>query len=49
MRILARSPLPSRGSPISGQDQKWRTGGRIGFITYAVWGVRNKGTKTEVG
>ena len=49
VRVWARSPLPTWGSPIRGQNLKWRTGGRIGYITPVVWGVRHKGTKTEFG
>ena len=37
------------GSPISGQNQKWQTGGRIGYITHAIWRAGHKGTKTKVG
>ena len=51
---FATSPLPFGGSPTlqsRGQNHKWPTSGRIGYITPAVWGVPNaleRGTKSEV-
>ena len=42
-----RSPTPQKG----GENHKWPTNGRIGYITPAVWGVTNaleRGTKSEV-
>ena len=44
MHGLATSPLPSRGSPTlqsGGQNQKWPTNGRFGYITIAVWGLQH--------
>ena len=52
---LATSPLPHGGSPTlqsGGQNQKWPTSGRIGYLTYATWGVLNvahRGIKSELG
>ena len=31
-----------------GQNEKWPTNGPGGYITSAIWGVPNKGTKSEV-
>ena len=45
---LATSPLPSRGSPATGQNQRTPTRGRIGYITPTVRGVPVKGTKSEM-
>ena len=41
---LATSPLPTEGSPTlqsGGQNQKWPTVGRIGYVTPAGWGGPN--------
>ena len=46
---LATSPLPSRGSPTRGRNQKGTTCERIGYITRAIWGVPHKGKKSEGG
>ena len=51
---LATSPLPYRGAPppqSGGQNQKWPTSGRIGYLTLAVSGsptALERGTKSEV-
>ena len=51
---LATSPLPYRGSPplqSGGQNQKWPTSGRNGYLTPAVSGIptaSERGTKSEV-
>ena len=51
---LATSPLPYRGSPplhSGGQNQKWPTSGRIGYLTPAVLGIPAapaRGAKSEV-
>ena len=45
---LATSPLPSRGSPATGQNQKRPTCGRIGYITPTVRGVPVKWTQAEM-
>ena len=51
---LATSPLPYRGSPplqSGGQNQKWPTGGQIGYLTPAVSGsptAAERGAKSEV-
>ena len=45
---LATSPLPSRGSSATGQNQKRPTHGRIGHITPAVPDVLVKQTKSEM-
>ena len=51
---LATSPLPYRGSPplqSGGQNQKWPTGGRNGYLTPAVSGIptaAERGAKSEV-
>ena len=51
---LATSPLPYRGSPplrSGGQNQKWPTSGRIGYLTPAVSGIptaAERGAKSEV-
>ena len=45
---LATEPMQSRESPhlhIGGQNRKWPTGGRIGYVTPAIWG---RGTKSQV-
>ena len=51
---LATSPLPYRGSPplqSGGQNQKWPTSGRNGYLTRAVSGIptaSERGAKSEV-
>ena len=51
---LATSPLPYRGAPppqSGGQNQKWPTSGRIGYLTPAVSGsptASERGAKSEV-
>ena len=45
---LATSPLPSRGSPTNGQNQKGTTCEGISYFMPAIWGVPNKGAKSEV-
>ena len=51
---LATSPLPYRGSPplqSGGQNQKWATSGRSGYLTLAVSGsftTAERGAKSEV-
>ena len=51
---LATSPLPYRGAPppqSGGQNQKWPTSGRIGYLTLAVSGsptALERGAKSEV-
>ena len=52
---VATSPLPYRGSPplqSGGQNQKWPTGGQIGYLTPAVSGgipaASERGAKSEV-
>ena len=51
---LATSPLPYRGSPplqSGGQNQKWPTSGRSGYLTPAVSGIpaaSERGAKSEV-
>ena len=51
---VATSPLPYRGAPplqIGGQNQKWRTSGRSGYLTPAVSGsptIAERGAKPEV-
>ena len=51
---MATSPLPYRGSPplqSGGQNQKWPTSGRNGYLTPAVSGIRTaseRGAKSEV-
>ena len=51
---MATSPLPSRGSPplqSRGQNQKWPTSGRNGYLTPAVSGIptaSERGAKSEV-
>ena len=51
---LATSPLPYRGSPplqSGGQNQKWPTKGKIGYLTPAVSGIpaaEERGAKSEV-
>ena len=51
---LATSPLPYRGAPplqSGGQNQKWPTSGRIGYLTPAVSGIptaSKRGAKSEV-
>ena len=51
---LATSPLPYRGSPplqSGGQNQKWPTSGRNGYLTPAVSGIptaSERGAKSEV-
>ena len=51
---MATSPLPYRGSPplqMGGQNQKWPTSGRNGYLTPAVSGiptVAERGAKSEV-
>ena len=51
---VARSPLPSRGSPplqSGGQNQKWPTYGQSGYFTRAVSGIRTaseRGAKSEM-
>ena len=51
---MATSPLPYRGSPplqSGGQNQKWPTSGRIGYLTPAVSGIPTasvRGAKSEV-
>ena len=53
-RWLATSPLPYRGSPplqSGGQNQKWPTSGRNGYLTPAVSGIptaAERGAKSEV-
>ena len=54
MGKLATSPLPYRGSPplqSRGQNQKWPTSGRNGYLTPAVLGIptaAERGAKSEV-
>ena len=54
MGKVATSPLPYRGSPplqSGGQNQKWPTSGRNGYLTPAVSGIptaAERGTKSEV-
>ena len=51
---VARSPRPSRGSPLlqsGGQNQKWPTSGQNGYVTPAVSGIptaAERGAKSEV-
>ena len=51
---VARSPLPYRGAPplqSGGQNQKWPTSGRSGYLTPAVSGIPSaseRGAKSEV-
>ena len=51
---MATSPLPYRGAPppqSGGQNQKWPTSGRIGYLTIAVSGsptASERGAKSEV-
>ena len=51
---MATSPLPYRGSPTlqnGGQNQKWPTSGRNGYVTPAVSGIptaSERGAKSEV-
>ena len=51
---LATSPLPYRGSPplqSQGQNQKWPTSGRIGYLTPAISGIptaSERGAKSKV-
>ena len=51
---VATSPLPYRGAPplqSGGQNQKWRTSGRSGYLTPAVSGsptAAERGTESEV-
>ena len=53
MGNVATSPLPYRGSPAlqsGGQNQKWPTSGRIGYLTPAVSGIptaSERGIKSE--
>ena len=42
------NPCCLGGSPTREQNQNWPTYGQIGYITPAVWGVLNKGTKSKV-
>ena len=52
--MMATSPLPYRGSPplqSGGQNQKWPTSGRNGYLTPAVSGIptaSERGAKSEV-
>ena len=54
MSKLATSPLPYRGAPpleSGGQNQKWPTSGRNGYLTLAVSGIptaAERGAKSEV-
>ena len=54
MGKVATYPLPPRGSPplrSGGQNQKWPTGGQLGYITLAAWGVptaSERGAESEV-
>ena len=54
MGEMATSPLPYRGSPplrTGGQNQKWPTSGRNGYLTPAVSGIptaSDRGAKSEV-
>ena len=54
MGKLATSPLPYRGSPplqSGGQNQKWPTSGRNGYLTHAISGsptASKRGAKSEV-
>ena len=54
MGKMARSPLPSRGSPplqSGGQNQKWPTSRQSGYVTPAVSGIPTageRGAKSEV-
>ena len=54
MGEMATSPLPYRGSPplqSGGQNQKWPTSGRNGYLTPAVSGIptaSERGAKSEV-
>ena len=54
MGKVATSPLPYRGSPplqSGGQNQKWPTSGRNGYLTPAVSGIptaSERGAKSEV-
>ena len=54
MGKVATSPLPSPGSPplqSGGQNQKWPTYGRSGYVTPAISGIptaSGRGTKSEV-
>ena len=54
MGEMATSPLPYRGSPplqSGGQNQKWPTSGRNGYLTPAVSGIptaSERGAESEV-